>query len=292
MKKWLAEAQAHAKEGASEFRFYASDEARREIPRFVYTSRFNLLERIGGALIATYIGPHDDGSPIVRMNVPRHGSVGLHRRIMDLTRRAGGVPVILPERIQAIATLNLRDVEVIDSRPRRTFAYSLRAEEQLLKGTVKVIRYVPDPSRWYREVRKDFTRTAYFLAGYDSNEPGLSYFFCELPPDEAPRSVDEAYESLKPASVKIAEVERRKVLRQGDMFFIQTKNFTAPHSSDIQRYALHNSNHYASGIIRDGVTYVTGTVEHSPLNRVPDHRPLDLGTDWWLCVRNTVPVAE
>lgn len=63
-------------------------------------------------------------------------------------------------------------------------------------------------------------RDVYYISGYDANETPPLYFMARLP-----GPVDtyaEALESLKPRSVKVAEAQGIRVLRQGDMFAIRT----------------------------------------------------------------------
>ena len=55
----------------------------------------------------------------------------------------------------------------------------------------------------------------YFLCALDGN----SYFVSQLP--RKPRNIDDAFECLKPAEVRKAEKEGKKVLRQGEWFFIE-----------------------------------------------------------------------
>jgi hypothetical protein len=68
-------------------------------------------------------------------------------------------------------------------------------------------------------------RNVKFLSGFDHGEPHLAYFFCELPKCDA-TTVDEAYEALKPEVVKLAEGMGRSVLRQGDIFAVETTETT------------------------------------------------------------------
>jgi hypothetical protein len=69
-------------------------------------------------------------------------------------------------------------------------------------------------------------RAVKFLSGFDHGEPHLAYFFCELPKCDA-TTVDEAYEALKPDTVKLAESMGRDVKRQGDIFAVPTTESTA-----------------------------------------------------------------
>lgn len=68
--------------------------------------------------------------------------------------------------------------------------------------------------------------TAYFLSGYDENERGRTgeglYFLAQLPGGAHPASVEEAFECLKPQEVKDAEAMGLNVVRQGDVFAIES----------------------------------------------------------------------
>ena len=74
---------------------------------------------------------------------------------------------------------------------------------------------------------KHGARTAYFLSGFDSNETRPSYFFCELPPKVKPTTVAEAYDTLKPTAVRLAEEYGRDVKRQGDIFAVPVPAWTS-----------------------------------------------------------------
>jgi hypothetical protein len=131
----------------------------------------------------------------------------------------------------------------------------------------------------------------YFLSGFDVNEPGLSYFFCELQPGVTPTTVEEAYETLKPESVIKAEEAGRKIRRQGDMFFISLPHGTVLEGPIINWGQLHGTNHIAHEVIyHQGLTYARRLVKHAPRGRPRDHQSLHLGGHWHLCVKNTVPV--
>jgi hypothetical protein len=181
-----------------------------------------------------------------------------------------------------------------------------------------------------RTIRATRFRTAYFLSGFDHNEPLPSYFFTELPPDARPSTIEEAYEALKPATVRLAEEMGRRVERQGDQFFIEMPGLTlrelkrqgAEHHKRggpgrekqqwepdepqrwhqkprFQRYInencwLNGTTHEASEVVRlGGATYVRGIVRHVPDGRTPDHVPLHLGSKTlWLNVPNRTPVGR
>ena len=178
-----------------------------------------------------------------------------------------------------------------------------------------------------RKTRQQRTRTAYFLSGFDHNEPRPSYFFTELPPDARPRTIAEAYEALKPATVKLAEDLGRTVLRQGDQFFIEMpgldlrqlkkaggvhvrrgdglhhQQYQPDDAKDwqIPRFQrlvnedcwLHGTTHEATEVVRLGQAhYVRGIIRHVPERRTPDHVRLNLGRQsWWLNVPNRTPVG-
>lgn len=154
-------------------------------------------------------------------------------------------------------------------------------------------------------------RWAYFLSGFDANEPRPSYFFTELPPKVRPTTVSEAYDTLKPATVALAEEMGRTVHRQGDCFMIETPSVTLRelkqrggvhlkrtghtvvdgrmHMDDT---ALFGTNHTASEMVRLGeLTYVRGIIRHEPQGRRPDHVNLNVGKTWSLALPNLTPVG-
>ncbi len=140
-------------------------------------------------------------------------------------------------------------------------------------------------------------RTAYFLSAFDENETRPSYFFCELPPKVHPTTVTEALETLKPSAVKLAEQAGRDVKRQGDIFAIPMPGVTL---RDLKKQGgvhekagnLLGTNHQASEVVTlDGQTYARGTIRHVPEWRRPDHRPVTIGREWSLILKNTVPVG-
>lgn len=156
-------------------------------------------------------------------------------------------------------------------------------------------------------------RWAYFLSGFDENETRPSYFFCELPRGSKPTTVTEAYEALKPVTVRLAESMGRDVKRQGDIFAIPMPGLTLRELKaqggelvrkpklidrdgrtfwDGPRPRLLETNHEATEIVMLGEqTYARGTISHVPDGRRPDHKRLPLGKDWHLIRKNTVPVA-
>jgi hypothetical protein len=162
-------------------------------------------------------------------------------------------------------------------------------------------------------VRRPRRRWAYYLSGFDENETRPSYFFCELPPGVSPTTVEEAYETLKPSAVKLAEQFGREVKRQGDIFAIplpDTDTRLLKKTGTYQRapkglaaiaragetadvpYLL-GTNHAATEVVViGGQTYARGAMTHAPAWRDPDHKRLALGKTWHLIVKNTVPIAR
>jgi hypothetical protein len=223
---------------------------------------------------------HTNRPPLVQLTLPNTLTINRHRLIARVVHDEGGETLAVPARLLMIAGIHDRSIDVIATQKRPHF---LRAPQQLIHAHVR-------PS-WY--AKRD--RAAYFLSGYDLNEPGLSYFFCELPPGCNPSTIGEAYEALQPQSVKIALGKGLNVQRQGDLFFIPMDVNFSPKSVSISNTYLNtifNTNHCVRTIgYQDHLTYVQGTVEHRPAGRRKDHEPLRLGRRrWWLVVRNTVPV--
>jgi hypothetical protein len=166
-----------------------------------------------------------------------------------------------------------------------------------------------------------------FLSAFDHNEPGQSYFLCELPRTGA-RTVAAALEALKPPAVKRAMEASLAVIRQGDIFAIPTSLTTrelkrralgqtieryepvqAPPSGhgtiwarvpynvkSLRMAPLLTTNHVATEqlLTLDGDTYARGFLRHRPDGREPDHTPVRLGDGqtWYRILRNTVPLAR
>jgi hypothetical protein len=218
--------------------------------------------------------------PLIRMPLPNQATDWRWQEAFTTFKREG-IPVFcVPRAVLENSDIRARSIEVIHTEKRRRFA---RPPHQVLKATVH--------PRW---LSSKHAREAYFLSGYDLKERGLSYFFCELPPGFVPTTVEDAYQSLQPESVKRALSQKRKVLRQGDMFFIQMRGEPEPHQDWIVTDGrLFDTNHFATERARsDGMVMVRGRIEHKPFGRRPDHRPLRLPRGWWITVRNTVPVVR
>jgi hypothetical protein len=130
-----------------------------------------------------------------------------------------------------------------------------------------------------------------------------SYFVAQLPAHV--RSIDEAVESLKPALVKKYEKDLA-IKRQGEWFFIPTElqdkkefilayHFRLPRPLDDRGLERGNIHQCAAGlpIIVEGesVQLCRGMVKHLSSwggnRRTGEHRPLKLGQQLFIAVRNT-----
>ena len=141
----------------------------------------------------------------------------------------------------------------------------------------------------------------YYLSGVDETGKGSGmYFFAELATKEAPSSIKEAYNALKPKAVREAESRELNVLRQGEWFAIPTQVLTSELMRDVdrgiaayrQRHVLGKDGHheleeavlYKAGE-RKGQVYARGVLRHTK----DEHTDLDLGTvRWYLVVHNVV----
>jgi hypothetical protein len=154
---------------------------------------------------------------------------------------------------------------------------------------------------------RDQRRRAMFISAWD-NQDVRTYFLSELPYPVV--SLAEAYEALKPNTVKLGELEGKRIVRQGDIFGVET-SFTSGQVADIlkpegmlpgarhsikehvERMAyLLGTNHCAteSVTLPNGAVLARGNLWHKPEGRRPDHRRQVLGKKWYVIVRNTVPV--
>ena len=142
----------------------------------------------------------------------------------------------------------------------------------------------------------------YYLSGVDETGGGWGgmYFFAELVTKEAPATLEEAYNMLKPQEVREAEGRGLNVLRQGEWFAIPTQVLTSELMRDVERgIAVHRQRHvlgkdghheleeavlYKAGE-RKGQVYARGVLRHTE----HEHTDLDLGTvRWYLVVHNVV----
>ncbi len=153
------------------------------------------------------------------------------------------------------------------------------------------------------------TGSAYFLSDFDTNEPRMSYFLCQLPGWAHPRTISEALDNLQPREVLEARTRETDVWRQGDVFAIATTHTTAD-LRNIGRQVISPSgggypyvlgtSHTATrvivvpedhGPIHAG-TYASGCLRHHPPHgRRPEHQLVRMGDPkvWHRLVRNTVP---
>ena len=145
-------------------------------------------------------------------------------------------------------------------------------------------------------------KSKYLLCSMDENK----YFVAVLP--RKPKSVKDAFESLKPAAVIKAEKAGKGVLRQGEYFFVPTgmddaamankmdivkpvlrasspvkglpahpsRTEPSPHSHEVRWYKFQNK------------IYVTGTVYHRSNGlSTGEHKSLKLGDQWYEVHPNT-----
>ena len=141
----------------------------------------------------------------------------------------------------------------------------------------------------------------FYLSGVDETGKGSGmYFFAELVTKQAPPSLEEAYNMLKPTVVREAEGRELNVLRQGEWFAIPAQVRTSELMRDVergiaayrQRHVLGKDGHheleeavlYKAGE-RKGQVYARGVLRHTQ----DEHTDLDLGTvRWYLVVHNVV----
>jgi|GEM_PF-6254313 len=147
----------------------------------------------------------------------------------------------------------------------------------------------------YGRIRK--ARRAKYLSGFDHNERRPSYFFCELPAGATATTVAEAYDALKPDTVRFAEALGRDVKRQGDIFAIPTeidrRALRKAGATFAKRGGIFATNHVATevAVLPDGTTLARGCLSHDPGGRAPDHARVRLGNNFHILVKNTVPLA-
>jgi hypothetical protein len=141
----------------------------------------------------------------------------------------------------------------------------------------------------------------FYLSGVDETGKGSGmYFFAELATKNAPPTLEEAYNTLKPKVVREAEGRELNVLRQGEWFAIPAQVRTSELMRDVergiagyrQRHVLGKDGHheleeavlYKAGE-RKGQVYARGVLRHTK----DEHEDLDLGTvRWYLVVHNVV----
>lgn len=106
----------------------------------------------------------------------------------------------------------------------------------------------------------------YFVSSWDENE-SQHYFLCETPFSHD--GYADAIEKLKPDAVRQAEREGRRIVRQGDIFAIQTDYTYHPKRAQaLKRSAglgnvIHGTRHYADFVMEAmGGTYAHGRMWH------------------------------
>ena len=139
----------------------------------------------------------------------------------------------------------------------------------------------------------------FYLSAVDETGHGAGmYFLAELATDQAPASLADAFNALKPPVVREAEAQGANVLRQGEWFAIPTMFLTSELMRDVERgIAGYRQNHvlgkdghhqleetviYRAGD-RRGEVFARGVLKHTE----NEHYDLDLGTiRWYLIVHN------
>lgn len=244
-----------------------------------------------------------------------------HQSILRNALKSTGLPMlIVPFSALRNADIRQSTIKPVDIRPDRyTWEPRTRdnapADWELASGNTHYRNWLEMPDgRWsyetsvhhlgdslftaeYQQIRgKAKQVNAYFLSAFDENEPGNGlYFLAQLPGDAHPTTVNEAFEALKPDTVKTAENLPLQILRQGDVFAIPTYFATReiPGPSMKSAYVL-NVNHQATEVRTvNGATFARGVLRHKPREtwRNPEHRAVKLGDgkQWHRLVRNTVP---
>lgn len=142
-------------------------------------------------------------------------------------------------------------------------------------------------------------RERFYVSAVDATGVGNGmYFLAELPVEQAPASLEEALNALKPEVVREAEARGANVRRQGEWFTVPTKRLTSELLADVargvavyhERHVLGRGGHheleeaviYKAGP-RKGEVYARGVVRHTG----NEHHDLSLGTlRWHLVVHN------
>ncbi len=180
-----------------------------------------------------------------------------------------------------------------DEEARRDCWHARKANQQPQVDNPVQDVYGTRPRRVVVEHR---VRRAKFLSAFDHNELRECYFLCELPRTQA-RTVDEAFDALRPPAVVRAIDAGLRVLRQGDVFAIPTSLRTrdfGKHAVAVKNAYVLDTNHTATRtLVKDELLYASGMLRHRPREswRPPDHAPLKLGDGWYRLIKNTVPTA-
>jgi len=144
----------------------------------------------------------------------------------------------------------------------------------------------------------------YYLSAVDETGQGSGmYFLAELLTDRAPKTLEDAFNALKPPVVREAEARGANIMRQGEWFAIPTMLRTSELMRDVERgIATYRLNHvlgkdghhrleeaiiYRAGD-RKGQVFARGVLAHTE----NEHTDLDLGTiRWYLIVHNVAGAA-
>src|SRR5882724_5446994 len=144
----------------------------------------------------------------------------------------------------------------------------------------------------------------FYLSAVDETGLGMGmYFLAELTTDQAPASLQDAFNALKPPAVREAEARGANIMRQGEWFAIPTMLRTSELMRDVERgIAAYRLNHvlgkdghhqleeaiiYRAGD-RKGQVFARGVLTHTN----NEHTDLDLGTiRWYLVVHNVAGAA-
>jgi len=144
----------------------------------------------------------------------------------------------------------------------------------------------------------------FYLSAVDETGHGMGmYFLAELATDQAPASLQDAFNALKPPAVREAEARGANIMRQGEWFAIPTMLRTSELMRDVERgiaayrlnHVLGNDGHHQleEAIIyragdRKGQVFARGVLTHTK----HEHFNLDLGTiRWYLIVHNVAGAA-
>lgn len=184
----------------------------------------------------------------------------------------------IPFNVLKAGDLKLNETSVLEQGPESTH-------------TIKVNPYSSEQQRHFTGALLLQNNGRKFLMDIDREEIKhkiFNAFFVEV--DKKVKTISEAYESMKPQSVKDAEKAGKTVLRQGEWFFVQTDKELTVESKQVRNW--HNENE-TSIVTRFNIShgkgrpnalfkpvgfndmdqYVCGLVTHSGR----EHRDLDLG---------------
>jgi hypothetical protein len=144
----------------------------------------------------------------------------------------------------------------------------------------------------------------FYLSAVDETGHGAGmYFLAELATDQAPASLQDAFNALKPPVVREAEAQGANILRQGEWFAIPTKHLASELMRDVERgIAGYRQNHvlgkdghhqleeaiiYRAGD-RKGQVFARGVLKHTE----NEHYDLDLGTIRWYQIVHNIQGAS